>query len=54
MTFLRAVTVLVAEEPSNSTSRQGRVNDFPFEYYIYPSALVIISFPSPTFHYMFT
>ena len=25
MTFLRAVTILVAEEPSNSTLRQGRV-----------------------------
>ena len=35
MTFLRAVTILIAEEPSDSTLRQE--NDVPFEYYIFVS-----------------
>ena len=33
---------------------KGESNDVPLEYYIYPSALVIISLPSSTFHCMFT
>ena len=43
-------TVLVAEERSTT---KGKSNYVPFEYY-YPSTLVIISLPSPTFHCMFT
>ena len=49
MTFLRAITILIAEEPSNSTLRQGRVKWRSFWV-----LLVIISLPTPTFHCMFT
>ena len=45
MTFLRAV--------ATRSGGKGKSNDVPFEYYT-PSALVIISLPSPTFHCMFT
>ena len=55
MTFLRAVTtILVTEEPSNSTLRQGRVQMTFLLSTIYRSALVIISLPTFTFHCMFT
>ena len=55
MTFLQAVTtILIAEEPSNSTLRQGRVQMTFLLSTIYRSALVIISLPTPTFHCMFT
>ena len=46
-------TVLVAENGQSQLWDKGKSNDVPFEFY-YPSALVIIGLPSPTFHCMST